>query len=92
MLNHRAALRDLELSRACLPPRYRFDSWNGGLLRGTLATDSGILIYGTNGIFRCIAPAAPIRGMTEPHGDVYCRDAFQSVRPGRRLCRRLYHS
>ena len=82
MLNHRAALRDLELSRACLPPRYRFDSWNGGLLRGTFATDSGILIYGTNGIFRCIAPAAPIRGMTEPHGDVYCRDAFQSVRPG----------
>ena len=52
MLNHTDALADCEVSRALLPPFYRYKDWNGGLLRGTTAISDGrIAIYGRNGIW-----------------------------------------
>lgn len=36
MLNHREAVADINVSRKWLPAGYRFEAWNGGLLRGTL--------------------------------------------------------
>lgn len=52
MLNHTDALADCEVSRAVLPPFYRYKDWNGGLLRGTTAiSDDRIAIYGRNGIW-----------------------------------------
>ena len=51
MLNHREAVADINVSRKWLPAGYRFEAWNGGLLRGTLRyTDKDsvahILAYG----------------------------------------------
>ena len=54
MLNHREAVADINVSRKWLPAGYRFEAWNGGLLRGTLRyTDKDsvahILAYGEDG-------------------------------------------
>jgi len=52
MLNHTDALADCEVSRALLPPFYRYKDWDGGLLRGTTAISDGrIAVYGRNGIW-----------------------------------------
>ena len=47
VLNHREAVADINVSRKWLPAGYRFEAWNGGLLRGTLHyTDKdSVLIY-----------------------------------------------
>lgn len=52
ILNHRGLVSDCEVSRHLLPPWYEFKGWNGGLLRGTIPYGDGILIYGSNGIWR----------------------------------------
>lgn len=59
VLNHRAAVSDLGVSRKWLPARYRHAGWNGGLLRGTIrcsagdsASSSRVLLYGTGGIWQ----------------------------------------
>lgn len=46
LLNHRSLIKDVDVSRKYLPSRYEFKNWNGGLLRGTLALDDAILLYG----------------------------------------------
>lgn len=52
MLNHRYAIRHADVSRRWLPSRYEHKDWNGGLLRGSIAVDSGaVLVYGNNGVF-----------------------------------------
>lgn len=63
VLNHRDVFGGRDVSRGCLPPWYRFERWNGGLMRGTLAlppqvcaaiddcpADSTVLIYGAGGM------------------------------------------
>ena len=54
VLNHRSSVSDIDISRKWLPDRYRYDKWNGGLLRGTttykVEADSCVLIYGSAGI------------------------------------------
>lgn len=63
VLNHRDVFGGIDVSRGCLPPWYRFERWNGGLMRGTLAlprqmcaaiddcpADSAVLIYGAGGM------------------------------------------
>lgn len=55
VLNHRAAVADAGVSRGLLPARYRFKAWNGGLMRGTVKTDSrsgALLVYGAAGIWK----------------------------------------
>lgn len=53
LLNHRELLRDYEIDRSLLPPFYRYDAWNGGLMRGTVRLSDGerVAIYGSGGIF-----------------------------------------
>lgn len=63
VLNHREAVADINVSRKWLPASYRFDAWNGGLLRGTLHytdRDSAIhvLAYGNSGIWRTTPDAS----------------------------------
>lgn len=51
-LNHREALRDLEISRSWLPPHYNYRNWNGGLLRGSATMGrNGSILYGNNGLW-----------------------------------------
>ena len=52
ILNHRELFAGCDVSRKYLPSRYKFERWNGGLMRGTtrLSADS-ILIYGSDGIW-----------------------------------------
>lgn len=57
VLNHREAVADINVNRKWLPASYRFNAWNGGLLRGTLrymGKDSvaHILAYGAAGVWR----------------------------------------
>ena len=53
ILNHRGAVRRASVSRALLPPFYRYSCWNGGLMRGAMAIDDGSrLIYGSGGVWR----------------------------------------
>lgn len=63
VLNHRSAVADVNISRDFLPPHYRFDKWNEGLMRGTIdyMTDDSIprvLVYGTGGIWLTDASAS----------------------------------
>ena len=52
LLNHSDEIADCEVSRAVLPPFYRYEGWNGGLLRGTTRMPDGqIAVYGRNGIW-----------------------------------------
>lgn len=57
ILNHRHFYSDVEISRAILPPFYRYHNWNQGLMRGTLHIKSAspandkILLYGASGIW-----------------------------------------
>lgn len=52
VLNHRSTFADCEVSRRWLPPRYAYEQWRGGLLRGTLRLEQGcVLIYGANGMW-----------------------------------------
>lgn len=51
VLNHRSLFSDVEIGRRWLPSRYEYKQWNGGLMRGTVAYDDKVLIYGTNGIW-----------------------------------------
>lgn len=52
VLNHRNLVSDCEISRKWLPSRYKFQNWNGGLLRGTIPYNDKVLIYGANGIWQ----------------------------------------
>ncbi|MDO4320621.1 MAG: PepSY-associated TM helix domain-containing protein [Bacteroidales bacterium] len=51
VLNHRQLFGNIDVSRGLLPTRYHYKDWNGGLLRGTVPSDYGTLIYGTNGVW-----------------------------------------
>lgn len=58
VLNHRDLFGGIDVSRRCLPPWYRYENWNGGLLRGSVALPGGagdcreprVLVYGSGGI------------------------------------------
>lgn len=76
MLNHREAVADINVSRKWLPAGYRFDAWNGGLLRGTLrytGKDSSVFIYGNGGIWRTDSAAVSFADFNEglPQGADY---------------------
>ena len=61
LLNHRSLIKDVDVSRKYLPSRYEFKNWNGGLLRGTLALDDAILLYGNGGIWQTSSTASTSR-------------------------------
>ena len=47
VLNHRAALSEVDVPRAVLPPSYRLQHWNLGAVKGTLRVSSdSLLLYG----------------------------------------------
>ena len=63
LLNHRHMISHINVSRAILPPGYRYTNWNGGLLRGTALCDTigrHIIIYGSSGMFLSDSTAATI--------------------------------
>lgn len=51
LLNHRSLIKNVNVSRSILPSRYEFKKWNGGLLRGTMAWNGRVLLYGNGGIW-----------------------------------------
>ena len=52
VLNHRAALSEVDVPRSVLPPEYRMEHWNLGAVKGTLRVSSdSILLYGENGLW-----------------------------------------
>ena len=52
VLNHRSWFADVNVSRSVLSPWYRFNDWNGGLLRGTLPLGGDtVLLYGGGGVW-----------------------------------------
>lgn len=51
VLNHPILFDSVNISRTHLPQTYRYEAWNNGLLRGTIAWNNKILIYGNNGIW-----------------------------------------
>lgn len=61
LLNHRSLIKDVDVSRKYLPSRYEFKNWNGGLLRGTLALDDAILLYGNGGIWQTDSTASTFK-------------------------------
>ncbi len=66
LLNHRSIIKDVNVSRGCLPNRYEFHNWNGGLLRGTL--DIGnchLLLYGNGGIWLTDSTASDFTDFNE---------------------------
>ena len=66
VLNHREALRGVDVSRAYLPPSYRLHNWNQGTVRGTLPLSADrILLYGENGLFLSDARGEHIRPFNE---------------------------
>jgi len=66
VLNHREALRGVDVPRAYLPPSYRLHNWNQGTVRGTLPLSADcILLYGENGLFLSDARGEHIRPFNE---------------------------
>ena len=66
VLNHREALRGVDVPRAYLPPSYRLHNWNQGTVRGTLPLSADrILLYGENGLFLSDARGERIRPFNE---------------------------
>lgn len=57
VLNHRSAVSHIGVSREILPEAYRYEKWNNGLMRGTLAYRTsgmyipGLFVYGNAGIW-----------------------------------------
>lgn len=51
ILNHRHMWDNVDVSRSVLPPFYRYDKWDQGLLKGTMKTGNHVLIYGSGGIW-----------------------------------------
>ncbi len=49
MLNHRHALRHVDVSRSWLPKSYGIKDWNNGIVRGTLQLGDSLLVYGIGG-------------------------------------------
>lgn len=79
LLNHRSLIKDVNVSRRYLPGRYEFSNWNGGLLRGTLNLDKGlvvdsllmmdschhVLLYGNGGIWLTDSKASCFKDYNE---------------------------
>lgn len=51
LLNHRQLIDNIEIPRYLLPPFYKYENWNMGLMRGSLAAGDSVLIYGNAGIW-----------------------------------------
>ena len=58
LLNHRSLIKNVDISRKYLPNNYKYENWNGGLLRGTLALDNKVLLYGNGGIWETDSAAS----------------------------------
>lgn len=61
VLNHRHWYGNVNVSRNCLPETFRFERWNNGLLRGTLAAGDSVLVYGAGGVFATDSTAKSFR-------------------------------
>ena len=73
LLNHRSLIKDVDVSRKYLPSRYEFKNWNGGLLRGTLALDDAVLLYGNGGIWQTDSTASSFKDFNQGMPTGYCR-------------------
>ena len=52
VMNHRPWVQDAQVSRSWLPPFYKYEGWNQGLMRGTTRLSDGrVLIYGSSGMW-----------------------------------------
>lgn len=52
ILNHRSLFTHAEISRKYLPENYKFENYNNGIIKGTIAINKKqILAYGSNGIW-----------------------------------------
>lgn len=52
VLNHREVFSGMDVSRSVLPPFYRYEHWNQGLMRGTQRVgEDSVLIFGTGGLW-----------------------------------------
>ena len=51
VLNHPMLFSGVNVSRAILPSNYQYQQWNKGLLRGSIAWNKRVLLYGNNGIW-----------------------------------------
>lgn len=49
ILNHRTLWGGAEVSRSILPPFYRYENWDQGMMRGTVAMGDSVVAYGTAG-------------------------------------------
>ena len=58
LLNHRSLIKGVDVSRKYLPSNYKYEKWSGGLLRGTLALDNKVLLYGNSGIWQTDSTAS----------------------------------
>lgn len=84
ILNHRQGMAHVDISRKWLPSRYEFKNWNGGLMRGTLACDSKLLIYGINGIWIAEADGSDVTDFNAglPEGADYRQVRGIAIRDG----------
>ncbi len=52
LLNHRRAISSIDVPRSALPADYRYENWNNGSVKGTLALSAdSILMYGGSGVW-----------------------------------------
>ena len=51
VLNHPMLFSEVNVSRAILPSNYQYQQWNKGLLRGSIAWNKRVLLYGNGGIW-----------------------------------------
>lgn len=51
VLNHPMLFSGVNVSRAILPSNYQYQQWNKGLLRGSIAWNKRVLLYGNSGIW-----------------------------------------
>lgn len=61
LLNHRSLILDVNVSRKFLPSRYEYKNWNGGLMRGTLAWNNAVLLFGNGGIWQTDSTASKFK-------------------------------
>ncbi|MDP6630408.1 MAG: PepSY domain-containing protein [Kiritimatiellia bacterium] len=62
ILNHRAGVSRINISRALLPAAFRYQHWNNAAIKGaTWLDDSDVLLYGAVGVWRADGSLANLR-------------------------------
>ena len=70
VLNHRAAVSHINVSRKFLPKSFHYDNWNNAAIKGSVALDDDeVLLYGCIGVCRASSDFTNIRS---------CNDGFPS--------------